>query len=100
MQRRLVATHQRGQALQPLIEDEEWLPFNHYCQSIGTLDGFTCWLLHQEETVDIWDQHTRKLISLKPLTDASGVAMLRSSFGLLALVLEKLSVLIPCNKPR
>ncbi len=73
----LVAIHQRGQALQPLIaEDEEWLRFNHYIASIGTLDGYLLATSPRGNCYGIWDQDTRKLISLKPLTDASGVAML------------------------
>ncbi|WP_173425667.1 DUF1513 domain-containing protein [Photobacterium angustum] len=75
----LVATHQRGQALHSLLaEDEEWLRFNHYIASIGTIDGYLLATSPRGNCYGIWDQSTRELVEVKPLVDASGVAMLNN----------------------
>ncbi|GAB6262304.1 DUF1513 domain-containing protein [Photobacterium sp. R1] len=72
----LVHLHRRGGALRPLLaEDEEWLHFNHYIASIASLDGYLLATSPRGNCYGIWHEASGELVDLRPLTDASGVAV-------------------------
>ncbi|MDO6707370.1 DUF1513 domain-containing protein [Photobacterium sp. 1_MG-2023] len=72
----LVHLHQRGGALRPLLgETEDWMHFNHYIASIASLDGFLLATSPRGNCYGIWHEASGELVDLRPLTDASGVAV-------------------------
>ncbi|WP_202601978.1 DUF1513 domain-containing protein [Photobacterium halotolerans] len=72
----LIHLHTRGGTLRPLLaDDEEWLRFNHYIASIASLDGYLLATSPRGNCYGIWREETGELVDLRPLTDASGVAV-------------------------
>lgn len=70
----LLAMHTRGSEMVSLeAEPEQWARFNHYIASIAATEDWILATSPRGNCYGIWSKHTRKLVELEPLADASGV---------------------------
>ncbi len=70
----LLAMHTRGSEMISLeAEPEQWARFNHYIASIAATEDWILATSPRGNCYGIWSKHTRKLVELEPLADASGV---------------------------
>jgi len=77
----LLAMHTTGGDLQPLhAEPEQWARFNHYIASIAATKDWILATSPRGNCYGIWSKHTRKLVELSPLPDASGVVVQAEEF--------------------
>ncbi len=77
----LLAMHTKGSELTPLeAEPEQWAKFNHYIASIAATEDWILATSPRGNCYGIWSKHSRKLVELSHLPDASGVVVQKNGF--------------------
>lgn len=77
----LLAMHTSGEGMVSLqAEPEQWARFNHYIASIAATQDWILATSPRGNCYGIWSKHTRRLVELSALPDASGVVAHNNEF--------------------